>query len=545
MTAEAALLTRSRLSGYVGSISPMEVQSICNLLADGGPISSLTLILRIDEARYENLLYMAGDSWGISEILHESYYSSERSPFYRVRQAWRDAVGPDSVWSDLLTFVGIHACGLRGPTNAVLRFLNSELIRTIDSPIAAIVRSVPIHIPESDVQLSSLPAEERAKFELIEKLTKKLREIDGDADEVASVLSSHEAVAALDWFTTIGQKLFRFVSSGHHLKELRREPIARHLASGAGYIDRIGIGNLTRFGGNAGHGVKVCVIDSGADESSPWIQRKVVDYVRFDSGAHKKKAFDCIDNACHGTKMSTLICGRPLPLHELGLTRQDFPESQNVEFTSQPTFNGDLVRLSIAPGAKLVVAGALAGDPLQESATTSVLLAAFNWVAEESASGISIVNASVEADDATFDAGSRHGMELAVDVMKLRGLSVVVASGNHGYKSVPIAHNAVVVGAAHSDGTPWANNGHKFELLAPGIDILCGQPRLERLGNWLLDVYSGSSISTAIVSGAVALLSSAFNVDSARAVDALRLTAENRMINIDRAADHLQMMSNA
>ena len=50
------------------------------------------------------------------------------------------------------------------------------------------------------------------------------------------------------------------------------------------------------------------------------------------------------------------------------------------------------------------------------------------------------------------------------------------------------------------------SNGVDYDLLAPGSDLVCAQPGLDRLGNLLVGVYSGISIATAVVSGCIASL---------------------------------------
>ena len=72
--------------------------------------------------------------------------------------------------------------------------------------------------------------------------------------------------------------------------------------------------------------------------------------------------------------------------------------------------------------------------------------------------------------------------------------------------------------------------------------MLCAQPGLPQLGNWMLDVYSGSSIATAVVSGAIVVLQSVSpGTNAEQAFAALRETASGaKMINVAAAAAYLR-----
>jgi hypothetical protein len=535
------LLKSVSLEKYSQAASLHELQIVDERLADEGPTSSLTLLLRIDPTRYCDFIRMADQSFQISSILHDSF-ACDQSPLSMVKSAWRDAVGRDSAWSGVLQYAGIHGCGLRGPTSAIRRFLDSKIVRSERSCVAALISNAPLSIPERLVEFGSLSKFDREKFDRFESLARLFRDLRSHShseDQIQSLLEAPEAIAALNWFTRTGQKIARYLSPGYK-SSLRKERIVAALARGGNYIDGIGIGNLTRFGDHAVCGRKVCIIDSGADESSHWLQRQIVDYVRIDGNGQEKKAHDCVDAACHGTKMSTLICGRPLPLRELGMTRDLLGVLAAEGFETANLCEDSMLRIGVAPGARLVEVGALGGELLAETSTTSVLSSALNWISENHMLGIDVVNVSVEADPTIVKADVRSNLGLVIELMKQRGMVVVAASGNHGGRSVPIVDNALSVGAANRDGGALKGNGGTPVLLAPGQDMLCGQPRLERLGNWLIDVYSGSSIAAAIASGAIAVVAAECNVSSVSAAKALVATAHNKMINVERAVGYFR-----
>jgi hypothetical protein len=252
--------------------------------------------------------------------------------------------------------------------------------------------------------------------------------------------------------------------------------------------------------------------------------------------AQQKEAYACMDFACHGTKMSSLICGQPVTLHDLGLTDDYVQSLTGRNLASFLLTEQHKVRLGIAPRASLGVVGVLGGELLAETGVTSQIIAGLNWAAESHVHGFRIVNISIEVDPNRLDDDTRLAIAAVFDLMRHRGMVTIAACGNHGSYSAPVGPADVIVGAADSEGNPWPRNGRGWHVLAPGVDVLCGQPRLDRLGNLQIEAYTGTSIATAIVSGAVAALASRHrDVPVHEVADALKRTAKQGMIDLGGA----------
>ena len=531
-------------SVYGRSITDSAIQGLHDYLDHCGPTTTLVLLLRISSEFLRKLQICAPGDWDLDGLIHNSllwqHTEDGPPPLQTLRRCWHESVGADSLWSDVVEFHGIHGGALRGPVNAFHRLLDHELIRTPSSPIAAVIRPVPTYIPEFQLSWARTSKHDRIMADHLEEVGRQLKEAYSEegSKRIPELVERPDFVAALDWFQSVRSMMFP--GPVNHRGRLDRlfQLVGQTGLDNADiladrYLDGLGIGSVTSFGPNAGAGEKVCILDSGADESHPALQQQIAYYVHMDRMAQEKEAYACIDTGCHGTKMASVIAGRNMSLLDLGLNREYLSRHHGLDSVDDSTS----VRTGIAPGSKLFVVGVLNGDPLAETGGVQQVAAGFNWVGENYRNGYSVVTVSIEPDPEIMDPGTKRALEGVVGILRQYGIATVVCAGNSGPGSIPIATNACVVGAATRQGIPSPKNGSPTDLLATGIDVLCGQPRLPTLGNHLIDVYSGSSISTAIVAGAiVALKSSRPNRSAIDVLDALISTAgPTGMISLNKA----------
>ena len=514
-----------------------------------GPTTMLAFLLRMRSRFFDEI---GGISEGRTEQLDSALVRSLtwgpdsadncEAPLAVVRREWEDAVGSESVWRSVLEFRGIHGCALRGPVAAFRRFFQKQSILGPQSPISAIVRPSPVAIPEQVADLGALNPLDKDLLYQVQGLRRRFlalekEEPDKIVEETSRLLGEPEVVAALDWFQRfIGGIPFGFrrrTRFGRVLEQILGLVRRQHE-----YIDRLGIGSVSSFGDSAGQGQVVCMLDSGADESHPILQQQVKDYVRFDALSQQKEAYACMDFACHGTSMASLICGQPVTLFDLGLTADYVGRYLGRGLAEYGLREDDAFRIGVAPGAKVAVVGVLGGEPLAETGTLSTVLAGLDWAASNhSKIGYQVVNIAIEANRDCSDEHSRRGINAVLNLMKRRGIVPVAAAGNHQLDSAPIGTAAYVVGAADPHGNSMESNGVDYDLLAPGSDLVCAQPGLDRLGNLLVGVYSGSSIATAVVSGCIALLCARHGIRAGEAIAALIETAtDKQFISLDRAS---------
>ena len=158
-------------------------------------------------------------------------------------------------------------------------------------------------------------------------------------------------------------------------------------------------------------------------------------------------------------------------------------------------------RIGIAPEAKLVAVSAFSTSPQNpdERRSNSGLVArALEIVMKK---GVNVLNLS-------FAGKPDPVVDQLVQAAVQRGITVVASAGNNGPGAPPaypaalpgvIAVTAVDKGERLFSG---ANRGEYIELAAPGVGILTTAPR------GAFHVSSGTSLATAHVSGAIALLKS-------------------------------------
>lgn len=249
---------------------------------------------------------------------------------------------------------------------------------------------------------------------------------------------------------------------------------------------------------DAGHGVGVALVDTGANPTSDLRGDRLV------RGPDLSGERDGVDRFGHGTFMAGLIAG---------------------DGTASST--GGVRHVGVAPGATIVAVKVAGADG---STTLSKLVTAIGWViVHKRDDHIRVLNLSFGADvDLPYLSNPLSG---AVEAAWASGITVVTSAGNSGPGSVSSPGDdpwVVTVGATDSTGnTSTANNpiaawsgsaqfSHyaKPDLVAPGVsDVSLRAPGSTidvanpnaRIG----DTYfrgSGTSMSTALVSGAAAVV---------------------------------------
>lgn len=208
---------------------------------------------------------------------------------------------------------------------------------------------------------------------------------------------------------------------------------------------------------STGEKVRVAVIDSGIDAGHPELAGSI------------EATFDALDSKeaahAHGTSIAGVIA-------------------------AHGTLKG------AAPAAKLLAIRAFGEAKSGASSTTFVVLKGLDYAA---ANGAQIINMSF--------AGPRDRLvERGLAAAAARNIVLVAAVGNAGPKSAPLFPGADshVIGVTATDAADQifakANQGAYVAVAAPGVDILAPLPG----GKY--GVSSGTSLSTAYVSGLAALM---------------------------------------
>ncbi|MEU4091739.1 S8 family serine peptidase [Streptomyces sp. NPDC026673] len=236
--------------------------------------------------------------------------------------------------------------------------------------------------------------------------------------------------------------------------------------------------------GHHGKGVKVAVLDTGADQSHPDLAGRVIDAKDFSESGSTE------DRQGHGTHVAATVAG-------------------------SGAASGGL-RKGVAPGADLLI-GKVLGD--NGSGSFSGIIAGMEWAA---AQGAKVVNMSLGAD---METDGTDPMSLALnEISRSSGSLFVVAAGNSGTRgemtvgSPGAADAALTVGAVDRDdslasfssrGPRLGDKAAKPDITAPGVGIVAARAAGTQLGAPVGDHYvelSGTSMATPHVAGAAALL---------------------------------------
>ncbi|MEV7990986.1 S8 family serine peptidase [Streptomyces sp. NPDC086077] len=236
--------------------------------------------------------------------------------------------------------------------------------------------------------------------------------------------------------------------------------------------------------GYHGEGVKVAVLDTGADQTHPDLAGRVSEAEDFSGSGSTKDHFG------HGTHVAATAAGSGAA--------------------------SDGLRKGVAPGADLLVGKVLGDDGY---GTESQVVAGMEWAA---ARGARVINMSLGADMQT---DGTDPMSLAVnEISRSSGALFVVAAGNSGGQgemtvgSPGAADAALTVGAVDRDdslasfssrGPRVGDKAVKPDITAPGVGIVAARAAGTTMGAPIDDHYvaaDGTSMATPHVAGAAALL---------------------------------------
>ncbi|WP_128979977.1 S8 family serine peptidase [Streptomyces roseicoloratus] len=231
--------------------------------------------------------------------------------------------------------------------------------------------------------------------------------------------------------------------------------------------------------GLTGKGVKVAVLDTGADLGHPDLAGRVAESKSFIEGQ------EVADRDGHGTHVTSTVGGSGA--------------------------GSDGLEKGVAPGATLAVGKVLSDEG---SGTESQIIAGMEWAARDiDARIVSMSLGSREPSDGT------DPMAQAVNALSAEtGALFVIAAGNSGTPgsigSPGAADAALTVGAVDSadqaayftsKGPRHGDQALKPDLSAPGVAILAARSQLAS-GSGLYTSMSGTSMATPHVAGVAALL---------------------------------------
>ncbi|WP_328628841.1 S8 family serine peptidase [Streptomyces sp. NBC_00353] len=236
--------------------------------------------------------------------------------------------------------------------------------------------------------------------------------------------------------------------------------------------------------GYHGEGVKVAVLDTGADQTHPDLAGRVSEAKDFSASGSTEDHFG------HGTHVAATAAG-------------------------SGAASGGL-RKGVAPSSDLLI-GKVLGD--NGSGSESQVIAGMEWAAGQ---GAKVVNMSLGAD---METDGTDPMSLAVnEISRSSGALFVVAAGNAGERgemtvgSPGAADAALTVGAVDRDdslasfssrGPRFGDRAAKPDITAPGVGIVAARATGTTMGVPVDDYYvaaDGTSMATPHVAGAAALL---------------------------------------
>lgn len=232
-------------------------------------------------------------------------------------------------------------------------------------------------------------------------------------------------------------------------------------------LARIGA-DLAHLRGYLGQGVVVAVIDTGLDANHPLIVGHVA-----------PGGYDFVDGDADPSDVGNGI--------------DDDRDGLIDEGVGHGTFVASLV-LAVAPDARILPLRALNSD---NGGTASSVGLAIGYAVSH---GAKVINLSAGV------AVELNFLKQAVANARRAGVIVVASAGNRQIATVDFPANqsdAVAVAAvgATQAKAPFSSYGQPIDLCAPGVDLVGAHPgSLSRTARW-----SGTSFSTALVSGGAAL----------------------------------------
>ncbi|MFE0359089.1 S8 family serine peptidase [Streptomyces nigra] len=236
-----------------------------------------------------------------------------------------------------------------------------------------------------------------------------------------------------------------------------------------------------REAGGTGAGVRVAVLDSGADITHPDLADRIVASRSFVAGE------DVMDRNGHGTHTASTVAGTGAA--------------------------SDGQEAGVAPGADLVV-GKVLGD--SGSGPISGIIAGMEWAARTEHAKVINMSLGTAVWHTQDDPMSRAVNQLSAET----GALFVIAAGNsgnspYGVSAPGTADAALTVGAVDgsdhlaefsSAGPRMGDDALKPDLTAPGVDVLAARSQQMSSGEGYYRWDSGTSMAAPHVTGAAALL---------------------------------------
>ncbi|GAA4189265.1 hypothetical protein GCM10022252_25880 [Streptosporangium oxazolinicum] len=253
--------------------------------------------------------------------------------------------------------------------------------------------------------------------------------------------------------------------------------------------------------GTKGQGQTIAIIDTGIDAAHPDFGGKVVEQVCFsatDEGAQ---------SLCPNGQTSdpgSADAKTPACVHE------------GVNLCDHGTHVAGIAH-AVAPDADIVAIQVFSrlNDCDDEggvclTAFESTILLALEHVAKLKEGGRNVAAVNLSLGGGLYEGACDAEPELAamkgrIDDLRAKGVAVVAAAGNEGVPGAGAPgcfSGPVTVGATGDDDSvaPWSNHGSVLDLFAPGLEIDSAVPGGGH------QVYSGTSMSTPFVTGALALV---------------------------------------
>jgi serine protease AprX len=233
--------------------------------------------------------------------------------------------------------------------------------------------------------------------------------------------------------------------------------------------------------GCTGQGIKVGVVDTGADIQHPDLAGRILATADFSGEGFR-------DNNGHGTHVASIAAGSGQ--------------------ASGGRYKG------VAPGALLLAAKVLRQDG---SGMMSDVIAGLEWALEQ---GAQVINLSLGGPPIPGD--GNDALSVACDAVVSKGTVVCVAAGNSGpagstVSSPGAARQVITIGAStKQDGVadfssrgPTLDGRAKPDVCFPGVDIVAARAQGTSMGHVVDNFYtraSGTSMATPHATGTVALL---------------------------------------
>ena len=392
---------------------------------------------------------------------HESLRESGESACRIVREAIESIDGKLSAWSDFTCLPDVHSCVLRRPVDSLRRLL--DLLRVRRLPVAGIFLDEPVANPDSRVTANG---------------GKRKSSVDELFDRLSEQPTSYLRALGQSWFD----------------------------------------GPLSDF---TGAGRRVCVLDSGADESHVALRGRLAYHSIIDQFGQEKDAKYSVDRGCHGTKTAGIVCARRVARRDLGL-KGDAP-----------------VQLGVAPDAQVVTISVLQGECTQECGSIAQILGGLNAAVrnrfDREWGGYECVVLSIELSNPNFAPRVSSRIDDALQTLRANGLLPLLAAGNAGPVQVRLGSKGVYIGAVDRGGRLWEHSSPDYDLLAPGVSVACCQPSVAQLNYASVGVYSGTSLAAPFVAGVVSVLQQATSAPAVDCVDALQATSQEGVIDPEAA----------